>query len=172
MKGTKACVQVLLAFVKFRTFDPIVFRVNYSKLIHVLILQILMSAPVVVVVRCVLIPLVVLSVRAILVTNLTPMEQRVMVNKNLQLELYLLFAFILLFTAQSLLMAASPQCQQSLNSISTAKVTSQLLCSQSTGPLFSVFVTCFEWVACLRVRRVFSKNYEQILRNQEQIAFT
>lgn len=38
MKGTKACVQVLLAFVKFRTFDPIVFRVNYSKLIHVLIL--------------------------------------------------------------------------------------------------------------------------------------
>ena len=42
-----------------------------------------MSAPVVVVVRCVLIPLVVLRVRAILVTNLTPMEQRVMVNKNL-----------------------------------------------------------------------------------------
>ena len=57
-------------------------------------------------------------------------------------------------------MATSPQCQQPLNSISTAKLTSQLLCSQSTGPLFSVFVTRFEWVACLRVRRVFSKNYE------------
>ena len=42
-----------------------------------------MSAPVVVVVRCVLIPLVVLRVRAILVTNLTTMEHRVMVNKNL-----------------------------------------------------------------------------------------
>lgn len=172
MKGTKACVHVHRVFLKFHIFDPIISRVNYSKLIHVLILQILMSAPVVVVVRCVLILLVVLRVRAILVTNLTSMEQRVMVNKNLQLELFLLFAFILLFTVQSLLMVTSPQCQQPLNSIPTAKVTSQLLCSQSTGPLFSVFVTCFEWVACLRVRRVFSKNYEQILRKQEQIAFT
>lgn len=81
-----------------------------------------MSAPVVSVVRCVLILLVVLHVRAILVTNLTSMEQRVMVNKNPLLELYLLFTFLLLFTVQPLLMATSPQGQRPLNSIPTAKL--------------------------------------------------